>query len=70
MVMKNTNFNLVMSCKSCLDFKRDILCFNKNYVLVVSKYEVLYMVIQPNICLSINNLIFSANEHVASVFKI
>ena len=45
-----------------LDKTRDLLCINATYVLVISKYEVLYMIMEPIVKVFSNNLIVSTGE--------
>lgn len=62
MVLKNTNYYLSMEGEQSLDKTRDILCINATYILVVNKYEVLYMIMEPIVKIFSNNLIVSKAE--------
>lgn len=62
MVLKNANFKVNMKGSQTLDRSRDILCINETYVLVIAKYDVLYTVMQPNICFFLNNLLISTGD--------
>lgn len=59
MVLRNCNFQIEMYGSSTLDKRRDILCINEAYVLIVNGYEVLVTIIEPTVAYCENNLLVS-----------
>ena len=72
MVLRNCNFKIDMFGTTTLDKKRDIICINSTYVLIVNGYEVSFTIIEPTIAYLHNSLLVSyiEKEKLTSIQKL
>ena len=62
MVIRNCNFKIEMNGARTLDKRKDILCINQTYILLISKFEVLQTFLEPVVVYMENNLLISNVE--------
>lgn len=59
MVLRNCNFKISMRGAQTVDKKRDIICINETYILLIYKFEVITMVVEPCTIYFTNSLLIS-----------
>lgn len=59
MVLRNCDFKVSMIGSVSLDGKKDLICINSIYLLIVNSYEVSFTIVEPTISYIDNGLLVS-----------
>jgi hypothetical protein len=59
MVLRNCKFSVKMFGSKIQNSKKDVICINYNYVIVLNEYEVMITIVEPNVIYFENSLLIS-----------